>query len=1172
MITTTTTQQPPPPQQQQQQHQQPTPPITATTSPNTKRKKLKSTKPSRSIVRPFSETEREEQGIIRLDVFSTFLRNPKRLLAVTTNDNVVGETLRKSTTTTTQQKHQKKVMMISGKDACKTPPPFYRSSSSTLKSGGGGGAGVKAEDDLILDVEGDGGEVCCNDSPLVSKVGNNNSGGGGGWKGEDGNDTECMELLGEDGRDASAVTSIAATTTTTTTINGGRKTYLEIVRSKVPLVSFGTAAAIAAVTRFKRMSSAGGDDSEGFQDSLSSSASSSSLSSSSYSSSLSSVSSWSNSQSCSTMSLWISDLMELDSGDSDSEFEGPKGKFGGCPEGDGEGNSDIDVGKDVGIFEEGEDDNKYFERYLKRFEAVRLASAAPKSGFWRSACSSDVVREMKRRRMALGEDEKEEEEERVAKERDGVVGRLENGEFNDERERVGSLYPPAKRQRVEADTSESDDGSSASDDVVIESGYVQPMFGRTEEFMGAGSLATSTVHSSPRLQQTLRPILAVAPPSVQVQVESTRQQQQQHREQQQLQQPKRHPYQPKIRPEPQVQTQVQQQVQQQQVQQVQVQQQQQLQQRQSQQQHVHQQHQQQEIVGAVQTTEAKACTMEPPVNNHTGVTAAINMNAVRPPLGFAPTAMPSLPSVSALVNGDPPGPGSVKVVVPPPLSTLVVAPPNPGNTVARNGTLSPATPTAIVPLSVQASIQQAQAQAQAQAQVQTQSQAQALADPEAEAKAEAEAKEAQAQLQRRQLLESVMAAGIDVGSELLAIATGNGKMPSTVKKTGDYSRYGISPSTKPGGLVSASRPPLISMGSDSGDLSWSYARPVAQILPKQPTAVRPRMETRNAGFVSSSAPGNIDPRVRIGAIGGMVGFVPSAMRDNTSINADHDSMNSRVKMGGVVPERSYSASSSSSATSSVGAYGVNVPGNFMTRSMSEVSGGSEPPRGRERFQSQGPASQQFYHQQQVHQQQQLQQQHHHHHQRASTGRASSGYNGGKKQASFASSGSEKEKSGPSLHSKTGGKGEPKTRAAPTKATKPLPDFLGGGRMIKDRKGNMIAVEMGMFSECAPNSPVMVWKGQPLVIPENAPRRNECNPQEIATCETLRIMPSQYLEIKETLLATVVVRGPYKKRDAQGWFRIDVNKTNKLYDWFVAVGWIDIATAEWEKKVRAGLAE
>jgi hypothetical protein len=40
----------------------------------------------------------------------------------------------------------------------------------------------------------------------------------------------------------------------------------------------------------------------------------------------------------------------------------------------------------------------------------------------------------------------------------------------------------------------------------------------------------------------------------------------------------------------------------------------------------------------------------------------------------------------------------------------------------------------------------------------------------------------------------------------------------------------------------------------------------------------------------------------------------------------------------------------------------------------------------------------------------------------------------------------------------------------------------------------------------------------------------------------------YFEIKETLLSTVVVRGPYKKRDAQGWFRIDVNKTNKLYDW------------------------
>ncbi|KAJ3204038.1 Transcriptional adapter ada2 [Dinochytrium kinnereticum] len=142
---------------------------------------------------------------------------------------------------------------------------------------------------------------------------------------------------------------------------------------------------------------------------------------------------------------------------------------------------------------------------------------------------------------------------------------------------------------------------------------------------------------------------------------------------------------------------------------------------------------------------------------------------------------------------------------------------------------------------------------------------------------------------------------------------------------------------------------------------------------------------------------------------------------------------------------------------------------------------------------------------------------------------------------------------------------PKTRAAPTKASKPLPDFLGGGRRIKDRSGSFVEVEMSIFNKCDEGAPAMIWKGTPLTIPSTVQRYRECNAEEIETCSTLRMLPVQYLEIKETLLATIVVRGPYKKRDAQGWFRIDVNKTNKLYDWFHACGWIRVATLEWERR-------
>ena len=53
--------------------------------------------------------------------------------------------------------------------------------------------------------------------------------------------------------------------------------------------------------------------------------------------------------------------------------------------------------------------------------------------------------------------------------------------------------------------------------------------------------------------------------------------------------------------------------------------------------------------------------------------------------------------------------------------------------------------------------------------------------------------------------------------------------------------------------------------------------------------------------------------------------------------------------------------------------------------------------------------------------------------------------------------------------------------------------------------------------------------------------DELTSEEVRTCATLRILPNQYLEIKKTLLTAVETYGPFKKREAQTWFRIDVNK-------------------------------
>ncbi|KAJ2845725.1 hypothetical protein IWW36_004665 [Coemansia brasiliensis] len=63
--------------------------------------------------------------------------------------------------------------------------------------------------------------------------------------------------------------------------------------------------------------------------------------------------------------------------------------------------------------------------------------------------------------------------------------------------------------------------------------------------------------------------------------------------------------------------------------------------------------------------------------------------------------------------------------------------------------------------------------------------------------------------------------------------------------------------------------------------------------------------------------------------------------------------------------------------------------------------------------------------------------------------------------------------------------------------------------------------------------------------------------ETHCCSVLRLMPEQYLSIKKLLLKEGLSRQPgtFKKRDAQRLCRIDVNKTSKIYEWFVSMGWL-----------------
>ncbi|KAJ3042157.1 hypothetical protein HDV00_008043 [Rhizophlyctis rosea] len=124
---------------------------------------------------------------------------------------------------------------------------------------------------------------------------------------------------------------------------------------------------------------------------------------------------------------------------------------------------------------------------------------------------------------------------------------------------------------------------------------------------------------------------------------------------------------------------------------------------------------------------------------------------------------------------------------------------------------------------------------------------------------------------------------------------------------------------------------------------------------------------------------------------------------------------------------------------------------------------------------------------------------------------------------------------------------------------------------KGRKvhGSIPKIDVRSFRNTKGVQPVVWKKSASLTIPPTSPGYDLLTPEELRTCSTLRMMPSQYLTVKETLLGAVW-RGPLKKREAKRWFRIDVNKTAVLYDWFKALGWIP-GEEEWAEH-RRGLVE
>ncbi|KAJ1647621.1 hypothetical protein LPJ64_001000 [Coemansia asiatica] len=108
----------------------------------------------------------------------------------------------------------------------------------------------------------------------------------------------------------------------------------------------------------------------------------------------------------------------------------------------------------------------------------------------------------------------------------------------------------------------------------------------------------------------------------------------------------------------------------------------------------------------------------------------------------------------------------------------------------------------------------------------------------------------------------------------------------------------------------------------------------------------------------------------------------------------------------------------------------------------------------------------------------------------------------------------------------------------------------------ERMGQAYAGDVTLIKPPNVKSTVKWTKAEPIDI-NDRPLADKLAAAERHCCSVLRILPEQYIAIKQTLLREGRSRQPgtFKKRDAQRLCRIDVNKTSKIYEWFVNIGWL-----------------
>ena len=81
--------------------------------------------------------------------------------------------------------------------------------------------------------------------------------------------------------------------------------------------------------------------------------------------------------------------------------------------------------------------------------------------------------------------------------------------------------------------------------------------------------------------------------------------------------------------------------------------------------------------------------------------------------------------------------------------------------------------------------------------------------------------------------------------------------------------------------------------------------------------------------------------------------------------------------------------------------------------------------------------------------------------------------------------------------------------------------------------------------------------------------------ELELCSTLRLLPTHYLVIRDTIVRESIRLGDLSAVDANALLNIDIRKTGRLYDFFVSAGWVtspttnngDDATKEKNEKLK-----